>query len=145
MPKFSLLSKNHYHRLVSVCLWCFTDTVCVCHRSAPTAPSSLASQSRPPPGPYSSPMRPVGLSAPDPDEDSRYATHTLTFSPLTSGLRAAKQLTFPQSPFLVYIISRDVFYLVASPFMFITSISILHTSRLKYQSFHSQLKVKAFR
>ncbi|KAF4114678.1 leucine-rich repeat and guanylate kinase domain-containing protein [Onychostoma macrolepis] len=39
-------------------------------RSAPTAPSSLASQSRPPPGPSSSQMRPVGLSAPDPDEDS---------------------------------------------------------------------------
>ncbi|XP_026092771.1 leucine-rich repeat and guanylate kinase domain-containing protein-like isoform X1 [Carassius auratus] len=35
-------------------------------RSAPTAPSSLASQSRPPHGP----SRPVGLNAPDPDEDS---------------------------------------------------------------------------
>ncbi|XP_016137360.1 leucine-rich repeat and guanylate kinase domain-containing protein-like [Sinocyclocheilus grahami] len=39
-------------------------------RSAPTAPSSLASQSRPPPGPSSSPMRPVGLGVPDLNEDS---------------------------------------------------------------------------
>lgn len=119
--------------------------LCVCHRSAPPAPSSLASHSLPPAGPSSSSVRPVGLGGPDPDEDSRYATHTLTFSPPASDLSAARQLTFPQSPLLVYIISQDVFYLVSSPFMFITSISILHTSRLKYQSFHPQLKVKAFR
>ncbi|XP_050962941.1 leucine-rich repeat and guanylate kinase domain-containing protein [Labeo rohita] len=39
-------------------------------RSAPIAPSSLASQSRPPPGRSSSPTRPVGLGGPDPDEDT---------------------------------------------------------------------------
>ncbi|XP_051544253.1 leucine-rich repeat and guanylate kinase domain-containing protein [Myxocyprinus asiaticus] len=39
-------------------------------RSAPTASSSLASHSRPPHGPSSSPMRPVVLSGPDLDEDS---------------------------------------------------------------------------
>jgi len=116
----------------------------VCHRSAPTAPSSLASHSLAQPGPSSSSVRPVGLGH-DLDEDSRYVTHTLTFSPLASDLSGARQLTFPQSPLLVYIISQDVFYLVASPFMFITSISILHTFRLEYQSFHPQLKVKAFR
>lgn len=119
--------------------------LCVCHRSAPTAPSSLASHSLPQPGPSSSSVRPVGLGVHDPDEDSRYVTHTFTFSPLVSDLSVARQLTFPQSPLLVYIISQDVFYLVVSPFMFITSISILHTFRLKYQSFQPQLKVKAFR
>ncbi|XP_048011456.1 leucine-rich repeat and guanylate kinase domain-containing protein isoform X1 [Megalobrama amblycephala] len=39
-------------------------------RSAPTAPSSLASHSLPPAGPSSSSARPVGLGGPDPDEDS---------------------------------------------------------------------------
>lgn len=91
--------------------------LCVCHRSAPAAPSSLASQSRPPAGPSSSPVRPAGLSAPNLSEDSRYTTHTHThlhiFTP-TSDLRATKQLTFPQSPFLLYIISWDMFNLAAS-------------------------------
>ncbi|XP_067247127.1 leucine-rich repeat and guanylate kinase domain-containing protein [Chanodichthys erythropterus] len=39
-------------------------------RSAPIAPSSLASHSLPPAGPSSSSVRPVGFSGPDPDEDS---------------------------------------------------------------------------
>ncbi|XP_051746728.1 leucine-rich repeat and guanylate kinase domain-containing protein isoform X2 [Ctenopharyngodon idella] len=39
-------------------------------RSAPPAPSSLASHSLPPAGPSSSSVRPVGLGGPDPDEDS---------------------------------------------------------------------------
>ncbi|XP_067283324.1 leucine-rich repeat and guanylate kinase domain-containing protein isoform X1 [Pseudorasbora parva] len=39
-------------------------------RSAPTAPSSLASHTLPPPGPSSSSKRPVGLGGPDLDEDS---------------------------------------------------------------------------
>ncbi|XP_057179418.1 leucine-rich repeat and guanylate kinase domain-containing protein isoform X1 [Triplophysa rosa] len=39
-------------------------------RSAPTAPSSLASHSRPTAGPSSTPMRPVGLGGPELDEHS---------------------------------------------------------------------------
>ncbi|XP_068076856.1 leucine-rich repeat and guanylate kinase domain-containing protein isoform X2 [Danio rerio] len=39
-------------------------------RSVPAAPSSLASQSHPPAGPSSSPVRPAGLSAPNLSEDS---------------------------------------------------------------------------
>lgn len=86
-------------------------------------------------------MRPAGLGGPELDEHSRYATHTLTFSPLPSDPSTPPQLTFPQ--ILTVPTSQDMFHPVAPPFLFITS--ILHTSRLQYQILYPRLKVKAFR
>lgn len=116
---------------------CKCKCLFLCHRSGPTAPSSLASHSRPTAGP----MRPVGLGGPELDELSRYTTHTLTFSPLPSDPDTPPQLTFSQ----ILIVPTDMFHPAAPSFLFITSVSILHTSRLGYRTFYPRLKVKAFR